>query len=100
MTWRGAEQRLVEFRAHGPFPLATIKNSRGREVDRRALQVFWNHRQCAVLAERSGCYVFAIRTSKRYIPYYVGRTGVGFTRECFTRRNLAGCGKTRNPSAA
>jgi hypothetical protein len=52
-------------------------------------QEFWNEQPRRLLAERCGCYVFAIRTSKRYIPYYVGQTGVGFTRECFTRRNLA-----------
>ena len=86
MTWPKAEQRLAEFRAHGPFSLATVKNSHGREVDRRALRVFGNHRQCQALAERSGCYVFAVRTSKRHISYYVGQTGVGFTRECFTPR--------------
>jgi hypothetical protein len=82
------ERRLADFRVHGPFPLATIRNSHRREVERRGLGTFWNQKQCSVLAERSGCYVFAIRTTKRYIPYYVGQTGVGFTRECFTRRNL------------
>ena len=88
MTLRGGERRLAEFRAHGPFALATVKKPHGREVDRQVPRTFWNEKQCGVLAQRSGCYVFAIRTSKRYVPYYVGRTGVGFTRECFTRRNL------------
>lgn len=82
-------RRLAEFRAHGPFLLATARNAHGREVDRRVRQEFWNEQPRRLLAERCGCYVFAIRTSKRYIPYYVGQTGVGFTRECFTRRNLA-----------
>jgi hypothetical protein len=65
-----------------------VRNSHGREVDRRALRTFWQEKHREVLAHRCGCYVFAVRTSKRYVPYYVGKTGVGFIRECFTRRNL------------
>ena len=65
MALRGGERRLAEFRAHGPFALATVKKSHGREVDRQVPRTFWNEKQCGVLAQRSGCYVFAIRTSKR-----------------------------------
>lgn len=88
MALRNEKRRLAEFRAHGPFPLITARNSHGRELDPVALRTFWKQTGCEAIAQRSGCYAFAVRTSKRYIPYYVGKTGVGFTRECFTRRNV------------
>ena len=88
MASRKRNRRLVEFRTHGPFVLSTAKNAHGREMERLKLRAFWDQAECGPIARRRGCYVFAIRTSKRFIPYYVGKTGVGFTRECFTPRNV------------
>ncbi len=88
MAFGNVERRLAAFYVHGPFPVAIAKNSHGRELDRDELRKFWDDKHRGILAERCGCYVFAIWTWKRHIPYYVGQTRVGFTRECFTPRNV------------
>ena len=89
MADQGGRKHLAEFRAHGPFRLLTRRNLHGRELDRTALRAFWKQTaDMGLFARRCGCYVFAIRVSKRCTPYYVGKTEARFDRECFTERNL------------
>jgi hypothetical protein len=81
MAAKHATRRLTEFRAHGPFVLSTARKPHGRTLDRSALRGFFRTEETEMLGRRCGCYVFAIRTPKRYVPYYVGKTGAGFNRE-------------------
>jgi hypothetical protein len=54
-------------------------------VDRTRLGAFWAEYDCG---DRTGCYVFGIRTGRGTLPYYAGRTTNSFENECFTADKL------------
>jgi hypothetical protein len=56
-------------------------------MDPEDVEEFWRRQKH--LAERRGCYVFAIRASAGFTPYYVGKTKRDFRREALGDRNLA-----------
>ena len=50
------------------------------------LTSFWEENE--LIADRIGCYVFAIKTGRSIVPYYVGLTTKSFISECFTDHKL------------
>jgi len=74
----------LEFTAHGPYKIPVERRSR-----RLLLDGFWRKgSELEGLAERCGCYVFAIRSGGGIIPHYVGLSTTGFKREVFNPSNL------------
>lgn len=78
--------KSLEFVVHGPFDIPTeaARSERKLQTDE-----FWSDGELAMLRDRCGCYVFALRKVKgEMIPHYVGLTKRRFDNEVFNRSNL------------
>ena len=73
------------FVVRGPFRVPTGGPGSQKWIDDEKLESFWNE-QVKAPADRRGCYVFALSTSRgALLPLYVGRTSRRtFRSECFT----------------
>lgn len=49
---------------------------------------FWEIAKVAAYAKKQGCYIFALRAAKGFVPWYVGKTSKGFLHEVFTDHKL------------
>jgi hypothetical protein len=49
---------------------------------------FWKPEENRRFSEKRGVYVFGIRASKGFTPYYVGKTKINFQFELFSHRNI------------
>jgi hypothetical protein len=78
------EPRL--FTPAGPFTVPTRGDARHKALDTQRYDEFWEAEATGWGHER-GCYVFALRRSRGYMPLYVGKTKRTFGDECFTDRN-------------
>ena len=75
----------TKFRILGPYTVPIQVGPGGRIVDRTRLPAFWaqsNH------GPSKGCYIFAVRSSRATIPWYVGKTTRGFEHEAFAEHKL------------
>lgn len=77
---------MPTFEVEGPLKVPTYNGKAAKIVDSERLTEFWN--STAGLAERRGCYVFAVRASKGIRPIYVGRATRTFKQEVFAPHKL------------
>jgi hypothetical protein len=81
----------TEFAAHGPF---RVRKELLTDPPRRTIKGFWRDGfwktdpELASLANRCGCYVFAVRRGKAITPHYLGLTTKRFDREVFNPANV------------
>ena len=78
----------TRFIVRGPFEVPTHQHGNGSrtvENDKKFKATFWGN-IVGDVAEKNGCYVFALRTGQgRIRPWYVGRTTrQTFEKECFS----------------
>jgi len=59
-----------------------------KRVEKENGKAFWSSSGAKAYSHKHGCYVFAIRAGKGYVPHYVGKAGHGFERECFGSHKL------------
>ena len=79
--------KTFEFVVHGPFDVPILCDDADGQLDRYE---FWRGTgELRQLARQSGCYVFALESTKGNItPAYVGLTRRGFSKEVFNPSNL------------
>lgn len=83
---------MVKFAVQGPHDVPIYQGKFGRIVrSEEAAQFFQRH---AALADRRGCYVFAMRAGGGITPTYVGKATKTFKKECFTSHKLGKCNET------
>ncbi len=87
---REVNDKVAKFVVHGPFEVPTKRTAKGKGLAIEQLDTaFWKRKGWEALAKKCGCYVFAIKASKGYMPWYVGRTTKqSFDKECFTDHKL------------
>jgi len=79
----------MHFVTYGPFELPRWNTL--IDDDSEARDFFWSQSVEATapgLADAIGCYVFSIRTGGGSLPWYVGKTEIGFRNECFQAHKL------------
>lgn len=78
------------FVLYGPFSIAFDGGSKKHPkfIERKQEKTFWTQAGASTLREKRGCYVFALRASRGFVPWYVGKTNKGFAKECFTPAKL------------
>lgn len=94
---------MTIFVPYGPFNVPTQKARNGKMPHANIEKVFWEQKGSDLksLSDARGCYIFAIRAAKGYIPWYVGKTAkASFSKEIFNGDNkykyscvLSNCGK-------
>ena len=75
---------MATFEVHGPFEITFEKRKGGRTL---VFGDFWGDgSDAAYLAQKRGCYVFAVR-NRALTPIYVGKATVTFKQETFNPAN-------------
>lgn len=77
---------MASFTVKGPFEVPLQKSKRSRYISSAEGKQFWQAHEVA--AQERGCYVFAFRASKGFIPIYVGKATKSFAQEVFTSHKL------------
>lgn len=79
---------------YGPIPIETdarptnTKHIKIKRIGKRHADAFWSDQGAAAIAEKQGCYIFALRASRGYKVWYVGKATKSFRQECFTSHKL------------
>lgn len=85
--------RAANFRIYRPFVIPTkpVRGARGylKRFDDKRLDSAWEEDETLrKVAEKRGCYAFAIKAAKGCLPWYVGMTArATFRKECFNYHN-------------
>ena len=76
---------MANFEIHGPFRLGFENRKGGRTL---VFDCFWKKEsEASYLADKCGCYVFAIRQGRALIPVYVGKATKTFKQETINNTN-------------
>ena len=83
-------KRLTDFEIRRPIeiPCPKARSGSGKFIDKAEVKSFWGQPGSAEIAKKQGCYVFALRAAKRYVPWYVGKATKSMKHECFTKDKL------------
>jgi hypothetical protein len=73
------------FEVKGPFPIPYSQHRGSKRIETKHAEESWKQSEPSKLAARYGCYVFAVKTGRGTLPWYVGQTTTGFRKECFDR---------------
>jgi len=76
---------MIIFEPFGPCEIPVEKPASSRLI-KEDLSGFWE--RYGNIASRVGCYVYAIKTGRAIVPFYVGMTTKTFQEECFTSHKL------------
>ncbi len=84
---------MSELIVEGPFTVPYTTNMKIKRVSKPEGISFWNTSAVQHLANKQGCYIFAIRAGRGFTPWYVGKAGTGkrkkgFASEIFTPSKL------------
>ncbi len=77
---------MTEFIPHGPLEIPVHKAASARIIGQQEGRSFFEI--YSDLAERCGCYVFAIRNGSGFKVWYVGKATKTFKQECFSHHKL------------
>ena len=75
------------FKVDGPHEVSYEKgDGKGKRIEESAEFKFWKEHPS--MKDRVGCYVFAIRAGRGFMPMYVGKAAKSFKQEIFTKDKL------------
>lgn len=83
-------RKLTDFEIRGPIevPHQKAPGGSGKLIDKSGVKSFWGKPESAKIAQKQGCYIFALRAAKGYVPWYVGKATKSMKQECFTTEKL------------
>lgn len=82
------EKDLLKFEPYGPFEIPTLSKVRGPIITAREGQKFWKADAVRKFSSERWCYIFGIKTTRRLLPFYIGKTRNSFEKECFQPAKL------------
>jgi hypothetical protein len=78
------------LKIYAPIEIPFLQQTGGtaKQIRDEDVTAFWAKAHAAVIENKQGCYVFALRAAKGYQPWYVGKATKNFKQECFTDHKL------------
>ena len=75
----------------GPIEIPFQKNGAGsaKHIGKDEVRQFWQSDAAQAIAEKQGCYVFALKAAKGFRPWYVGKATKSMKQECLQHHKLA-----------
>jgi hypothetical protein len=70
------------------IPFRRVPNGSAKHIAAQNVAEFWSKPEARRVADKQGCYVFALRAGKGYRVWYVGKATKSFERECFASHKL------------
>lgn len=77
-----------ELYVYGPLDIVYTEGKAARHITTEDKSAFVAKMEEHGIAEKHGCYVFALRTSKGYMPWYVGKAARPLSHECMGSHQL------------
>ena len=74
----------TDLHVFGPFDVPFDGSGNVKRIESEHKADFWSGTRITRLRKKQGCYVFALRAAKGFVPWYVGQASKGFERETFT----------------
>jgi hypothetical protein len=70
---------------HAPaeIPFRKHPNSNAKLIGSEHVNAFWSTHSAKTISTKQGCYIFALRASQGYAPWYVGKATKSFRQEAF-----------------
>lgn len=74
----------------GPISIPFQKNGAGssKHIGKAEVKAFWESTEAKAVAEKQGCYVFALQAAKGFRPWYVGKATKTMEQECLQAHKL------------
>lgn len=70
------------------IPFQSQSTGSAKHITSANASAFWRSAAAKALKAKQGCYVFALRASQGYCPWYVGKATKSFGQECFSQDKL------------
>lgn len=78
----------TDLKLYGPFAIQCPNNGAARFIDSPQKKAFLADIANAGLAEKQGCYIFALRVARGFVPWYVGKATKSIKQECMGTHQL------------
>lgn len=75
----------------GPISIPFQKSGAGsaKHIGKAEVKAFWATKEAQDIADKQGCYVFALQAAKGFRPWYVGKATKSMGQECMQTHSLA-----------
>ena len=73
---------------YDPIEIPSMKKGTLKSICAQDAKDFWQKSEARKIANKQGCYVFALRSSRGFTAWYVGKAAVSFEQECLTPGKL------------
>jgi hypothetical protein len=75
----------------GPIPIPFQKHGKGsaKHIGKAEVRAFWETDEAHAIAEKQGCYVFALQAAKGFRAWYTGKATKSMQQECLQHHKLA-----------
>jgi hypothetical protein len=75
----------------GPVTIPFQKSGKGsaKHIGKADVKAFWASKEAQEIANKQGCYVFALQAAKGFRPWYVGKATRSMEQECMHSHKLA-----------
>jgi hypothetical protein len=75
----------------GPIsiPFQSFPKGSAKHIGKAEVKAFWATNDAKAVAEKQGCYVFALKAAKGFRPWYVGKATKSMEQECMHSHKLA-----------
>ncbi|MFZ1730432.1 MAG: hypothetical protein WBQ23_10130 [Bacteroidota bacterium] len=70
------------------IPFKKQKSGSAKIIEKVHVKEFWEKVEAKRISDKQGCYIFALRASKGFTAWYIGRATKNFEQECFTSHKL------------
>ena len=77
----------TKLEVYGPFKVPTAKKRVSRTIGPAQVKRFLDVIAAEKLSNKQGCYVFALRYTQGYVPYYIGNAAK-MSAECMDKEQL------------
>lgn len=78
----------TSLQIHGPVEIPCSKEGTAKHIMKAHVDAFWHQPEVSSIKNKQGCYVFSLRWSKGFTPWYIGKTNKSMLSECFTAHKL------------
>jgi hypothetical protein len=81
----------IDFEIIGPVSIPFQKKEKGsaKHIGKAEVKAFWASKEAQLIADKQGCYVFALQAARGFRPWYVGKATKSMAQECMQSHKLA-----------
>ncbi len=74
----------------GPVKIPFQRGGKGsaKHIGKNEVKEFWASKEAEEIADKQGCYVFALQAARGFRPWYVGKATISMVQECMQPHKL------------